>query len=93
MAGKGTAVIAVADPAGKALPLIPIEVRTVGRPMPAELAIDIARMTDDKGEYHWLNLPPGQYEFTAREPGGTATASKTVTIEADQTARVELTLQ
>jgi len=93
IAGLGTAVIAVRNPDGEPLALIPVEVRTIGRPMPEELAIEIARMTDARGEYTWTNIPPGAYEFTVRVPGGDNAASKPATVTADQTVRVDLTLR
>lgn len=91
-AGRGTAIIAVSDPSGQPLALIPVEVHTIGWPMPSELAIDIARMTDQKGEYLWTHLPPGEYEFIVRVPGGTGMASKRVTMVAEQTTRIEMVL-
>jgi hypothetical protein len=91
-AGSGTAVIAVADPSGKPLSDIPVEVRTIGRPMPAALAIDIARLTDARGEYTWGDLPPGEYEFTVRIPGGDQTASRRATVTAGGTVRLDITL-
>lgn len=90
VAGLGTVIITVRDPAGAPRALIPVEVRTVGWPMPAALAIDIARMTDNHGEYVWTDLPPGGYEFTVRVPGGTQQASRRVTVVADRTTPVTL---
>lgn len=90
--GSGTAVIAVRDPSGKSLASVPVEVRTVGWPMPAALAIEIARLTDARGEYTWSELPPGEYEFTVRQPGGDQTASRRVTVTAEETVRVDITL-
>jgi hypothetical protein len=92
-AGRGTAVITVRDPGGEPLALIPVQVATTGgRPMPEELAIEIARMTDARGEYTWTNIPPGAYEFTVRVPGGDKTASKPATVTAGRSVRVDLTL-
>ncbi|WJK40264.1 carboxypeptidase-like regulatory domain-containing protein [Solwaraspora sp. WMMA2056] len=91
-AGRGTAIIEVRDPAGEPLPVIPVEVRTVDWPMPAELAEDIARMTDARGEYTWTDLPPGEYEFTVRVPGEDVVAAQRVTVVADETSRVPITL-
>ncbi|WP_326555182.1 carboxypeptidase-like regulatory domain-containing protein [Micromonospora sp. NBC_01813] len=91
-AGRGTAIIEVRDPAGEPLSVIPVEVRTVDWPMPAELAEDIARMTDARGEYTWTDLPPGEYEFTVRVPGEDVAAAERVTVVADETSRVPITL-
>ncbi|GIH04024.1 hypothetical protein Rhe02_20910 [Rhizocola hellebori] len=93
IAGRGTAVIAVKDKlSGQPLSLMAVQVRTVGWPMPAELAIDIARMTDSRGEYVWPQLPPGVYEFTVLAPATQAKTSKQAIIAADQTTRIELEL-
>ncbi|MFV2022622.1 carboxypeptidase-like regulatory domain-containing protein [Micromonospora sp. LOL_023] len=91
-AGRGTAIIEVRNPAGEPLPLIPVEARTVGWPMPVELSMDIARMTDAGGRYTWTDLPPGEYEFTVRIPGENATAAQRVTVVADELSRMSLTL-
>ncbi|WP_348650104.1 carboxypeptidase-like regulatory domain-containing protein [Solwaraspora sp. WMMA2080] len=92
VAGRGTAIIEVRNPAGEPLPVIPVEVRTVGWPMPAELSEDIARMTDARGEYAWTDLPPGEYEFTVRVPGEDVAAAQRVAVVADETSRVPMTL-
>ncbi|WP_442935328.1 carboxypeptidase-like regulatory domain-containing protein [Micromonospora sp. CPCC 206061] len=91
-AGHGTAIIVVRDLSGDLLASIPVEVRTIGRPMPAALAIDIARLTDSQGEYAWTGLPPGEYEFTVRIPGGHQATSKRGIITAGQTVRVDVSL-
>ncbi|MFV2011052.1 MULTISPECIES: carboxypeptidase-like regulatory domain-containing protein [unclassified Micromonospora] len=92
VAGRGTAIIEVRNPAGEPLPVIPVEVRTVDWPMPAGLSEDIARMTDARGEYIWTDLPPGEYEFTVRVPGEDVAAARRVTVAADETSRVPMTL-
>lgn len=91
-AGLGTAVIAVRDAPGKPRASISIEVRAVGRPLPAALAIEIARRTDGRGEYVWTELPPGEYEFVPRDPEGERVAARRAVVPADETVRVTITL-
>ena len=66
-------------------PLFGVNVLIVGTTMGAA--------TDMNGEYFVINLPPGQYQLRASAVGYTPTSISGVSVNVDQTTRVDFTLE
>jgi hypothetical protein len=77
----------VKDPQGQPVKEANIGILRGPGPMPA-----IVVLTNDKGEYSWEDLAPGEYTLMANGEGF-QTKELTVTVQANQTAKLDFTLE
>ena len=61
----------------------------------ANLATNVQReaLTDASGSYSLPNLPPGAYRVTARKTGFQVARAESVTLQVEQSARLDLRLE
>jgi hypothetical protein len=77
----------VLDQSGATIPGARVSIREVETNQVREAA------TDGKGEYTVANLPPGEYRISVEKQGFRRLEEQGITLELDQTARLDLKLQ
>ncbi|MBI3666513.1 MAG: carboxypeptidase regulatory-like domain-containing protein, partial [Acidobacteria bacterium] len=83
----GTITGTVTDPSGAVVPKALVIVRNEGTNATREAE------TNDDGDYTVALLPPGRYQVSVEKPGFRRSVHGDVTLDVDQTARVDFTLQ
>jgi len=85
--GTGTFSGSVLDPSGAAIPGADVEVRNVGT------NATFSTTTNESGNYTAPGLPVGQYMLSAESPGFKRTERSGVTLQVNQNAQINITLQ
>ncbi len=84
----GTLAGAVLDAQGQPLPGVSVTIKS-----PAIILAQMATVTNDKGLYRFLSLPPGLYEITFALDGMDTLVRKDVKISVGQTTTIDAVLQ
>ena len=84
---SGRIVGTVVDPSGAAIANAKIMVTN------QDTGLNIASVSDSRGDYHANNLPPGNYQIEIEAPGMQTRISKGIVVTVDNTTPVPVTLQ
>ena len=84
---SGSITGALKDTSGAMIPNSPVTARSV------ESGRDWQTRTNEAGIYNLPALPPGQYTLTVEAPGFKRLVTNPITLEVNQTARIDLTLE
>ena len=82
-----TVVGAITDPQGAVIPGVTVTITSLGTNIPQQT------ISDDEGRYRVAKLPPGEYRLLAEQSGFKSFSIARLTLEVNQTARVDIRLE